>query len=114
MGEAESEIDKYIKAVSERKSINRKHATVQVNYAVVTQLEDKDIPLLLEMLKVSVRALESVISIQEDIDNGEKQCLTHEPEEEMAIICATAYVKTTELAQMGSKAKWGGVDTNVH
>lgn len=99
-------IEKYLAVVSKRKSIDRKQRTVQVNYAILSQLEEKDIPLLIEIIKVQSRALEAVIELGEDVDGG--QVLTQPLEEIVVGLCANAYVKSSELAELGNTKRWGG------
>lgn len=108
-------IELYVDAVAKRKAISKpKHSSVQVNYAVVSQLEERDVPLLLEIIKTQTRALEGVIELQERWESGEPTKSQESVQESMAMICADAYVKSSELAEGGSCAKWGGPDLSVH
>lgn len=109
-------IDLFVEAVAKRKSITKpKHRSVQVNYAVVSQLEERDVPLLLEIIRTQTRALEGVIELQECWENGVEPMKSGDSvQESMAMICANAYVKSSELAEGGSCAKWGDPDLSVH
>lgn len=108
-------IDLYVDAVAKRKSISKpKHTSVQVNYAVVSQLEERDVPLLLEIIRTQTRALEGVIELQERWECGEPSKSAESVQESMAMMCANAYVKSSELAESGSCAKWGDAELSVH
>lgn len=104
-------LETYLDAVRRRKSINKKHTTVQVNYAVVSQLEEKDIPLLLEIVSIQNRAIEAVLELANE---DSSQALTQPLEEIMASVCANAYQRILQLAEMGSTKNWGGPDNLVH
>jgi hypothetical protein len=88
-----TELEKYTIAVSTRKAISR-NPTIKINFAVVSQLEENDIPLLLEILRVQDKALEYVANYNGLDDDAIGEALR-------------ARIKVEELAASGSSARWG-------
>lgn len=112
MKEEKSEIETYLEAVSNRKSISRKTTSPRVNFAIIVQLEEKDVPLLIDLVRAQTRALEAIVEMF-GADSDDEQ-LT-EVEEEMFNLCHDALTKSIMLARAGSKARWGGAeDVLVH
>lgn len=86
-------LDKYMLAVAQRKARDRKQGFV--NVAVLIQLEDKDVPLLLEIIRVQHEALVSIEA---------------EPLGDEGGLHSTARIalrKVEELAATGSSERWG-------
>lgn len=90
-----NELLRYTTAVATRHAINPK--TNRMNYAIAMQLEQKDLPLLLEIIRVQDAALEK---IWETADNDSEECAMAE----------LALNKVEDLAKTGSVAKWGEYD----
>lgn len=85
-----SALETYTIAVAQRKAISRKMSGQSVNYAIVAQIEEKDIPVLLEIIRVQNEALEDLK--EEGDGNGTAR---------------RAVIKVEELAASGSSARWG-------
>lgn len=98
------ELQKYTDAVAKRKAITRKISGQSVNYAIVSQLEENDIPLLLEVIRLQDKALEGIIGLEGLDSDGNPRV----PEDDEAYRCALrCRIKVSELAASGSSAKWG-------
>ena len=96
-----SELHRYVDAVSRRHALNPQGG---VNVAVLMELENNDIPRLLEIIRLQDAA------IREIIDRGsvdDDQPLTGNEAEHMMVEASTAHLKVEELAAHGSKARWG-------
>jgi hypothetical protein len=90
-------LETYLIAVAKRKSISRKMSGTSVNHAVVLQLEEHDIPLLLEIIRIQNAALEQVLHE-----------MAGEPAED--IVCGPlrrSRIKVEDLAASGNCSKWG-------
>lgn len=87
----------YLEAVARRKGIVRTGAgpttTVQTNYAILAQLQDGDIPLLTEIIRLMEFTLMKVLE-QSDA-------------EEACVYAERGLLKAEELAASGSSATWG-------
>lgn len=89
------ELEKYLLAVAMRKAIDHKAVKV-VNYAIVAQLENNDIPRLLEIIRIQSQAIERCAVTGKEHDDAETQ--GH---------CAVATAEVLQLALAGSTQKWG-------
>lgn len=98
MSEIGCQIDAYVMAVAQRRALDKNNG---VNVAVLMQLEKDDIPRLLEIIRVQKKGLDQCLSIASD-DEDEDDTIA-----EMGKICAVAHLKAEELAEHGSKARWG-------
>ncbi len=103
-----TELEKYTMAVAKRKAISRNGITARMNFAIVSQLEESDIPLLLEIIRVQADVIREVGIISED------EPLESTDAESMARLCAAAYLKVEELASGGSKARFGDFVKEIH
>lgn len=88
------ELDSYILAVAQRKAIRRNPST-RVNWAILFQLEDRDLPLLLEIIRVLSDAVKDIAEGCEDED-----C-------DGFTYANRALIRVEELAATGCKKKWG-------
>lgn len=92
-----TELEKYTTAVAIRKSIDRTSG-VKVNVAVLLELEDQDVPRMLEIIRLQAEALDTVIT------HGEEE--GRETEDDFVEVLK-AQIKVEELAAQGSKARFG-------
>lgn len=100
-----TELEKYSNAVATRKSIDRTSG-VKVNVAVLLELEDQDVPRMLEIIRLQAEALQTVIN------HGEEE--GRETEDDFVAVLE-AQIKVEELAAQGSKARFGAyVPGNGH
>lgn len=97
-----SELANYIDAVNKRRAYDKKRGGV--NVAVLMQLEDIDIPMLLEIIRLQDYALRKII---DRASEKEDQSLVGEDADYMAQYAASAHLRVEELASHGSKARWG-------
>ena len=88
-----TEIDKYTTAVACRKAYDSKRG--RVNIAILMELEDNDIPRLLEIIRVQDFSLRKIKEHAED-------------DSEEFGYAERALLKVEELAAAGSSARWGG------
>ena len=93
---ATTKLHAYIAAVSSRKAVDKKSRTLRINAAIVLQLEDNDIPLLLDIITTQAQALGTV---EQYLKEG--SC----PQALDTVVAAIE--KTEQLAEGGSKKKWG-------
>lgn len=95
-------LDKYLLAVAKRKAIDTK--TNSTNYAIVKQLEDDDLPRLIEIIVEFKRANEQVMRLGETTSEEEEPTAV-----EMMAISTRAHIRAESLADGGSHARWGGI-----
>lgn len=89
-----SELDKYCLAVSQRKPRD-KHGSV--NVAILLQLQDNDVPALLEIIRIQQVALTQAVS----------ECDQNEDLDDLLGTIQLAETKIEALSAAGSKAIWG-------
>jgi len=96
-----SDLSQYVDAVAKRRAITKGGG---VNVAILMQLEECDIPLLLEITRLYDQCLSKVI---DHVDEKSEEGLTGEDAVTMAKWVAVTHLRIEELASHGSKAKWG-------
>jgi hypothetical protein len=78
-----------------------------VNYAIVAQLEEDDIPRLLEIIRIQAKAIAEIAPLV--YEEGEEPGPVHDDEESYRA-ALVARIEVEKLASAGSSAKWGAHD----
>lgn len=102
-----TQIELYTNAVASRKAIRTDKKTI--NFAIASQLEENDIPRLIEIIRIQAKGIAKVLDfvIEEEFNS--------DIAEEMGVACSIAHLKAEEIAAEGSKKKWGSEqDGNGH
>lgn len=105
-----SSLSAYTDAITKRKAINPRGSAYQINCAVLAQLEQDDIPRLLEIVRLFDLTLERCL------DHGDEagwDDIDHEAHEINKLLLE-ARMKIDDLADDGNKANWGEYDGNGH
>lgn len=88
-----SELGQYTEAVARRKMIVRdKGVSPKLNFVVCSQLEEDDIPRLLEIIRIQSSFITDVLEMEE---HGEPPSV------------AVIYARVEAIAAEGSKKQWG-------
>lgn len=91
-------LENYCFAVSQRRALD-KHGVC--NHAILRQVEDEDIPLLLEIIRVQAFTMEKAFEAGDD-------------EEDSFAILQRGLFKIEQLAQSGNCKKWGEADSKAN
>jgi len=102
-------LDTYTTAVAQRKAITRRGKTPCINFSVISQLEDKDIPLLLEIIREQSTTIDECFE-RADTEDGVQ--LTGEDAIAMSHRITACKVRVNQLALSGDATRWGDVRVN--
>ena len=98
-------VETYLNAVALRRPTKKLRHTEFVNMAILQTLEGKDVPRLIEMVRVQYKAISDSLSKIEQA--AEHNAVTDETAVEIATIIAQAATQTEELALQGDSTRWG-------
>lgn len=92
----------YLNAVSNRKSYS--HKTGAVNMAALLQLENNDIPLIIQITRALYAAIEGIATVD---------AVDDEPHKALVTLAQIAYNEAENLAANGNLSYWGASSSNA-
>lgn len=101
-------LDKFTTAIAKRKAWDEKLS--RTNVAILMQLQDNDIPRLLEIIRLASGALDKITAL----GSCEEHHLTAEQALDMWQIARVATQVIEQMAQEGSLSDWGECRPDVH